>query len=87
MKRINFQNYVNMISALIVFIGGLMIIVMYPGGISMQYRVLIGLFVTLYFFLRMGQTILAIRRERRKGESELGGVGAGDDGQGSPKSP
>jgi len=84
----NLQNYVNMASALIMFIGGLVIIFMYPGNLPGQYRVLIGLFVTFYFFLRMGQTILAIKRERRKGRSELRQVLEDrDDASPGPKSP
>jgi len=83
----NLQNYVNMASALIMFLGGLIIIFMYPGGLPSRYRILIGLFVTFYFFVRMGQTILAIRHERRKGRSELKMVEeGGDDGLEGPKS-
>lgn len=82
------QNYVNMISALIVFIAGIVIIVMFPGRLSSQYRILIGLFVTLYFFLRMGQTILAIKRERRKSLNEINGIAeTGNDNPQRPKSP
>lgn len=84
----NLQNYVNMASALIMFLGGLAIIFMYPGGLPNQYRILIGLFVTFYFFVRMGQTILTIKRERRKGRSELKkALEGGDDGPPGPKRP
>lgn len=84
----NLQNYVNMLSALIMFVGGLVIIFLYPGGLPTQYRVLIGLFVTFYFFLRMGQTIMAIKRERRRSKGELKGLmEAEDDGSYGPKSP
>jgi len=84
----NLQNYINMASALIMFVGGLVIIFMYPGGLKAEYRVLIGLFVTFYFFVRMGQTILAIKRERRNERSELRGVAREDeDNRQGPKSP
>jgi hypothetical protein len=82
MVKMNIQHYVNMASALIVFIGGLAIIFMYPGRISGQIRILIGLFVTFYFFMRMAQTILAIKNERRKAQSELRrGSKLGEDSQ------
>jgi hypothetical protein len=88
MKKINFQNYVNLVSALIVFIGGLMIIFMYPGGLSSASRLLIGLIVTLYFAFRMTQTIMSIRRERRQSEGDLKGITqGGKDGYEGPKSP
>lgn len=81
------QNYVNMVSALIVLIGGLVIIFMYHGGMSVTTRVLIGLFVFIYFALRMGQTIMAIKRERRQNRSEIKGLaGLNDDGGERPKS-
>jgi hypothetical protein len=84
----NVQNYINMTSALIVFFGGLAIIFWYPGALSSQYRILIGLFVTLYFALRMGQTILAIKRERRESKSGLKGItGSSEDGPAKPKTP
>jgi hypothetical protein len=87
MKKINFQNYVNLVSALIVFIGGLMIIFMYPGGLSSTSRLFIGLIVTLYFAFRMTQTIMTIKRERQQNEGDLRGVTrGGKDGYEGPKS-
>jgi hypothetical protein len=76
-----------MASAMIILIGGLAIVFMYP-QLSVKYRVLIGLFVTFYFFLRMAQTIMAIKRERRRAKGELKGLmEAEDDGSYGPKSP
>ncbi len=83
----NVRNYVNMFSALLVFIGGLVIIILYPLDLSNGSRILIGLIVSLYFFLRMGQVLLAIKRERRKARSELrGSVTNREDGSYDPKS-
>ncbi len=84
----NVQIYVNMVSALIMFIGGLAIVFLYPGQLSSRYRILIALFVTFYFLLRMGQTILAIKRERRRREREFSEViDTRDDGSQLPKTP
>jgi hypothetical protein len=80
MLKMNLQNYVSMASALIVFIGGLALIFMYPGGMSSQLKVLIGLLVTFYFFARMAQTIFAIKSERNKAKSELKGTINSDEG-------
>lgn len=75
------QIAVNMATALIVFIGGLVIVFVYPERLSNQYRVLIVLFVTFYFALRMAQSVLAIKRERRRREGGFGEMpDGGDDG-------
>ncbi len=68
------QHYVNMATALLVFLGGLGIVFYFPDRLAMQYRVLIGVFVTFYFLLRVGQNLLAIQRDRRKAEHELKGL-------------
>jgi len=69
-----------MASALIVFIGGLVIVFFYPGQLSSRYRILITLVVTFYFLLRMGQTILVLRRDRRRRERGFSdAIDAGDD--------
>jgi uncharacterized membrane protein YbhN (UPF0104 family) len=60
------QIYVNMLSAVIIFVGGMIIALFYPGHLSNQYRVLVALAVLLYFLLRMGQTFFLIKRERRR---------------------
>lgn len=84
----NIQIFVNMVSALIIFIGGLLIVFMYPAHLSSQYRVLIVLFVTVYFLLRVGQTVLAIKRARRESQREVWGMDASEDDRSEgPKSP
>lgn len=81
MKKVNVQTYVSMASALIMFVGGLVIVFFYPGQLSNQYRILIALGVTFYFLLRMGQAILIIKRENRKQERDFSdAIDAGDDG-------
>ena len=81
------QNFMNMISAAIVFVGGMMIVIFYPGQIAGKYRVLIGIFVSLYFMARVVHTILAMRRERRQTRSELRYLADGNKGdQGEAKS-
>lgn len=70
-----------MASALIMFIGGMVIVFIYPGQLSNQYRILIALVVSFYFLLRMGQAILVIKRERRKREHDFSDAAdARDDG-------
>jgi len=65
------QHYVNMVTALLVFLGGMAIVFNFPDRLAMEYRVLIGVFVTFYFILRVGQNLLAIRRDRREAASGL----------------
>jgi len=82
------QVYINMASALIMFVGGLVIVFFYPGRISDQYRVLIALFVTFYFLVRMGQAVLIIQRERRRKHGSLvESPDTDDDGERTPKRP
>jgi hypothetical protein len=77
----NVQALVNLASALIVFIGGLVIVFFYPGPLSNHYRILIVLGVTVYFLLRMGQAIVMIRRDRRRRNGQSSGAAnAVDDG-------
>lgn len=71
MKRSNAQSYINMASALVMFIGGITITVFFPGGLQDSYRWLIGLFVTFYFVLRMAQAIMMIRRNRLEEKTNL----------------
>jgi hypothetical protein len=72
--KMTMQIAVNMATALIVFIGGLVIVFAYPERLSNQYRVLIVLFVTFYFSIRMAQSVMAIKRERRRREGGLGDI-------------
>jgi uncharacterized membrane protein len=79
--KMTIQILVNMATALIVFVGGLVIVFVYGERLSSQYRVLIVLFVTFYFAIRMAQSILAIKRERRRREGSVGEMTDGaDDG-------
>lgn len=79
--KMTIQIAVNMATALIVFIGGLIIVFAYPERLSNQYRVLIALFVTFYFSIRMAQSVMMIKRERRRREDRLGDTtDRGDDG-------
>ncbi|MEZ5358562.1 MAG: hypothetical protein R3F48_06985 [Candidatus Zixiibacteriota bacterium] len=71
MTRSNVQSYINMASALVVFIGGITITVFFPGGMEMSFRWIIALFVTFYFIMRMAQAIQVIRRNNRKENSSL----------------
>jgi hypothetical protein len=63
----NIQAYINMASALIVFIGGMIVVFFYPGQLRQDVRMVIGLLVTVYFILRMGQAVLMLRRDTRRG--------------------
>ena len=67
----NVQQYINMSTALIVFIGGMLIVFVYPGFLEGHIRVLIGLFVLFYFAFRMGNSIMVIRRERKQKQGHL----------------
>ncbi len=80
--KMTVQIAINMATALIVFIGGLVIVFAYPERLSNQYRVLIVLFVTFYFSIRMAQSVMALKRERRRREGILGDTNDGaDDGR------
>jgi hypothetical protein len=63
-----------MASALVMFVGGMAIVFFYPGNLEYQYRVLIALFVSLYFLLRVGQSIFAIKRDRLSNKAQLDGL-------------
>ena len=65
------QAYINMASALMVFIGGMAIVFLFPGNLSNAIRLAIGLFVSFYFLLRMGQAIMLIRAQRSSSENDL----------------
>lgn len=67
----NAQNLINMATALIVFIGGMLIVFFYPGMLEKQTRVLIGALVLFYSVFRMGTAVMAIKRERRGNEGGL----------------
>ena len=71
------QIYINLASAVIILLGGMMIAVFYPGQLSGQYRVVIALAVLLYFLLRMGQAFLLMKRERRREKDGFGEVTKG----------
>jgi hypothetical protein len=58
------QYYINIASALIILVGGLMIVFIYPGHMRGEFRVIIGVFVAFYFLARIGQTIQMIRGDR-----------------------
>jgi len=83
----NIQLVINMASALIMFVGGMAIVLYVPGQMSSQIRVLIGVFVSFYFLVRVGQTILIIKRNRRESQEELRHLVTEDPkGDGEPKS-
>ena len=58
-------------SALMIFIGGMTIVFLFPGNLSNAVRLVIGLFVSFYFLLRMGQAIMMIRSQRLNAENDL----------------
>jgi len=65
------QEYISMTSALIVFVGGMAIAFFYPGQMERHYRVLIGVFVSFYFLIRVGQTVIAVQKDRRSKRGDL----------------
>ena len=76
------QEYINMLTALIVLLGGMFIVFLYPGTLEIQYRVLIGIFVFLYSALRFGQAVMGIRRRRRSKISDFGDIVRNQEDQG-----
>lgn len=83
-----FQHIVNIASALIVFIGGMIILFYFAGNLSIGIRVAIGVFVTLYFALRAGQSYRAITKDANRSHSLAGEVSDnGTDKKRRPKSP
>ena len=64
-EMVNIQAYVNMAAALLVFIGGIVVVCVFPSRLAVGYRVLIGLAVAGYFVLRMRQAFAMLRRDRQ----------------------
>jgi len=71
MARFDIQAGINVLTALILLVGGMAIVFFYPGRLDTTYRWMIGIFVVFYFLVRMGQTILVIRRGRRAERDSL----------------
>lgn len=71
---IRIKHIVNIASALIVFIGGMIILVYFSGHLSMGVRVAIGVFVSVYFAFRISKTYKSIKWEaQRLCDSKAGG--------------
>ncbi len=82
------QNYINMATALIVFIGGTLVVFFYPGMLETQTRVLIGVLFLFYTVFRMGSSIMAIKRERLRKQGGLKQlISNADQPSEEPKSP
>ncbi len=60
-----------MASALVMFVGGIMIAVFFTSDWPISYRWIVGIFVTFYFILRIGQSVLIIRRNNQKEKGSL----------------
>ncbi|MFH1699201.1 MAG: hypothetical protein ABIE07_01325 [Candidatus Zixiibacteriota bacterium] len=65
------QIAINMFSAFVMFIGGMAIAIYYPGSLGDSFRWVIGIFVSLYFVARMGQSIIAFKQIRGKENESL----------------
>ena len=84
----NVQAYIGVTSALIILVGGLMIVFIYPGQMRSEFRVALGLFVAFYFLVRMAQSVQAIRKNRMKTKQGLKYlIEEPEEDDGRPKSP
>ncbi len=67
---LNIQAYISMASALILFIGGMVVVFAFPSRLSATWRVIIALAVAGYFLFRMRQTFSMLRRDRQEQKLE-----------------
>lgn len=81
------QHYVNLATALIVFIGGMIIVIMFPTQLETGWRVVIGVLVLFYSVFRVGQVVLAVQRERREKRGILSHLVENEDGAEDGKTP
>ncbi len=68
------KHLVNIASAVLVLLGGMAIVIYFPGQLEMPYRIAIAVVVILYSVLRMAQTVMAIRRYRRHEHGDVTGL-------------
>ena len=74
-----------MASALLVFVGGMVLVVLFPSRLGDGFRVGIGVIVSGYFVIRLSQAIRMLRRDRRREIEESDKEEESDD-QSKPKS-
>lgn len=81
------QHYINLASALIVLIGGMIIVMLFPTQMDRNWRIIIGVMVLFYTAFRIGQVVLAVQRERRERDGELTHLTEDNRGDGERKTP
>lgn len=81
------QHYINLATALIVLIGGMIIVFLFPTQMDSSWRIIVGVMVLLYSAFRVGQVVLAIQRERRENEGVLTHLTENDQGNEDRKTP
>lgn len=81
------QHYINLASALIVLVGGMIIVMLFPTQMDSSWRVIIGVMVLFYSAFRVGQVVLAVQRERRERSGELTHLTEDDRGDEERKTP
>jgi hypothetical protein len=81
------QHYINLASALIVLVGGMIMVMLFPAQMDRSWRVIVAVMVVFYSAFRVGQVVLAVQRERRERESELTHLTEDNRGDGERKTP
>ncbi|MDD4051579.1 MAG: hypothetical protein PHR28_06745 [candidate division Zixibacteria bacterium] len=81
------QHYINLATALIVLVGGMIIVFLLPTQLGSGWRVVIAVFVLFYSAFRVGQVVLAIQRERREKAGILTHLAENGDGEEDRKTP
>jgi len=82
----NMQAYINMATALMVFVGGIIVVLVFPSRLATGYRVLIGLALAVYFVFRMRQAYGMLRAGRPDAKLDMPKDEYGDDID-NPKTP
>lgn len=87
MVKMRTQHYINLASALIVLIGGMIMVMLFPTQMDRNWRIIIGVMVLFYAAFRVGQVVLAVQRERRERVGELTHLTEDNRGDGERKTP
>jgi hypothetical protein len=66
---VNIQAYINMATALLVFVGGMVVVFIIPSRLGTGFRVTIALIVAAYFILRMSKALIMLRQGPKKKRS------------------
>lgn len=81
------RHYISLATAMIVLIGGMIIVIFAPGQLEGRYRVLIAVLVLFYFAFRVGQVVLGVQRDKRQSGLGLSNLIEPEEGREGRKTP